>query len=127
MDLYLRGIHLTEQRPDDESGEAAAELLFTHAHVTIEVIAGEPDGDGGRSIEGFYLVGTEATPEGEPAPDAIRVRLPMDTAAARLLASSLLDYLEQHEVRGTDLTLATAEDVVHLGRAQRRRLERGGR
>jgi hypothetical protein len=126
VDVYLRDFHLTPTGGDD----VPAELLFTNARVQLEVIAGEPDHEGGRSIEGFYLVATESTTDGEPAPDGIRVRIPAQPETMRLLASSVLDYLEQHQVRGSDLTIASAGEVAqiaHLSRADRRRLERKGR
>lgn len=119
-DAILHNVRLSAHEGEPGSGEAAAELVFSHAHLTLEVIAGEPDDHGARTIEGFYLVATEATAEGEEAPDAVRVRIPAETETLRLLCSSVLDYLDKHREGRPDLTLASAEDLVHLNRHQRR-------
>jgi hypothetical protein len=129
VDVLLRNVRLASNAGEEGTGEEAPnELLLSNAHVQLEVIAGAPDDDGGRPLEGFYLVVTETTPEGEPAPDAMRVRIPAQPNMMRLLASSVLDYLEQNEAKGSDLTIASAGEVAQLGqlnRAERRRRERG--
>lgn len=125
-DVILHNVQLTAHEGEPGSGEAAAELVFAHAHLTLEVIAGEPDAEGARTIEGFYLVATEATADGEEAPDAVRVRIPSETETLRLLCSSVLDYLDKHREGRPDLMLASAEDVVTLvNRHQRRHRGRG--
>jgi hypothetical protein len=124
-DAILHNVRVTSHDGEPGSGEVATELVFSHAHLTLEVIAGEPDADGARSIDGFYLVATEATAEGEEAPDAVRVRIPSETETLRLLCSSVLDYLDKHREGRPDLTLASAEEIVQLNRHQRRHPRKG--
>lgn len=122
-DVILRGVRLASGGGGElgDPADPAAELVFTNAHVSLEVIAGPPDDDGSRELEGFYLVATEAAADGAPAEDAVRVRIPALPETMRLLASSVLDYLDHHREKRADLSVASAEEIVHLNRAQRRR------
>jgi hypothetical protein len=120
VDVILHNVTLSAHEGEPGAGEPAGEIALTHAHLTLEVIAGEPDEHGARTIEGFYLVATEATAEGEEAPDALRVRIPSGVETMRLMCSGVLDYLEQHREGRPDLTLASAEDLVTLNRHHRR-------